>query len=139
MAGEKLRVLRRGGPIIAIRAKADQDYAEGDFSVVGGIDGAEDIGSGGFWLQDIKTGEEGDFCISANVVEGNAPNVDNNQRRAIHFPVPAGHPLIVSNGTVQIAQSKTANLDRSSPGVIAKVYREHKRNDTKILMVWGHH
>ena len=131
MAGEGLRVVN--GRPITIRAVATADAAEGDVFVSGKKNGA----TAGFWLHDVKMGEEGDLCIDAAVVEGNNPGM------AARV---AGEPLVAvvrNSDTPPFPTTYQFNvgisIDRGTPGVIAKVYRRVPARTARFLMVWGHH
>ena len=132
MAGEGLRVVN--GRPITIRAVATADAAEGDVFVSGKKNGA----TAGFWLHDVKMGEEGDLCIDAAVVEGDNPGMASARV--------AGEPLVaaIKNSDTPpfpttYAFGSGASIDRGTPGVIAKVYRSVPARTARFLMVWGHH
>ena len=121
MAGEKIEVIK--GPATTIRAVADENAAAGDLERIGL--------TYGFWLHDVAKGAEGDFCISAPIIE-----IPSNSKMHI-----AGTLVQLTGNDPNITITYGANTAQATSRNVAVrymvVYRRVRARDTRMLVTWG--
>ena len=121
MAGEKIEVIK--GPATTIRAVADENAAAGDLERIGL--------TYGFWLHDVAKGAEGDFCISAPIIE-----IPSDSKMHIAGTLVQ---LTGNNPSITITYAPTGNQATSRNVAVRYmiVYRRVRARDTRMLVTWG--
>ena len=120
MAGEKFEVIK--GPVTTIRAVAAENAAAGDLERIGQ--------TYGFWLHDVAKGAEGDFCISAPIIE-----IPSDSK--MHA---AGALVQLTGNNPNIAFAYGATGGGTNRNVAVRymiVYRRVRARDTRMLVTWG--
>ena len=118
MAGEKAKIIRK--PRRVIRARARVDHAAGDFAHV------RNGHPGGFFINETKRNDYGDYCIDCDEVEIDNPfTSDQNHIVSLTVSSAGGNrdSLLAISGTT---------ADRTLPGVIGCTKGPVKASDTRI-------
>ena len=121
MAGEKFEVIK--GPVTTIRAVADENAAAGDLERIGH--------TYGFWLHDVAKGAEGDFCISAPIIE--IPSDSKMHIAGSLVQLTGNNPNI----TIAYAATGSQAISRNVAVRYMIVYRRVRARDTRMLVTWG--